>query len=167
MKLPVYEELNICSLREVKALKAKLAHSNIGKCPIYIPANELGQSDLIDFVDKLGHALQELNFSSLFPYPIYVISDSSEHLSSSKVLIIKAVEDLPKFFLKKVRSPRNKEATIMAKLKILSEKIKFIEIDKKRERIQKEFSLQDSIYLKSSELEHIRSIEKKIRERKK
>ncbi len=166
MKLPVFEELDITSLREPHALKAKLIHSNVGKCPIYIPATALTKNELIEFIEALDQAMKEMDISLKFPYPLYVIAEAPYKGINTEINFIKSIEALPKFYFKKLRRPRNKENTIMAKLQMLSEKISSIKVDNKTKRILHEFSLQDQIYLKCLELEHIEKIEQKLRERK-
>ena len=77
MKIPIYAEVSFENLDQMNLndIKKALQKARVGLTPSYIITHHLNSQELLSFMTLLEQALDELNLSERFPYPLYLISN--------------------------------------------------------------------------------------------
>lgn len=149
MKIPVYEEI-ILQGNGKEYLSDFIPLSRIGRVPSFINAQKLSRVELINFLDDLEEALAKNKLNSLFPYPLYVITEELAEYNS--IPLLKTVKDLPDHFYKKIKRPNNKEMQLLNKLYLRVEKVGNLEMEKLVDNLKNIASEQKELYKISKEL---------------
>ncbi|HAZ14169.1 MAG TPA: hypothetical protein DCY86_15380 [Bdellovibrionales bacterium] len=131
MKIPIYTEVSFedCNQLNLNDIKKVLEKAQVGLTPSYIATQQLDLTDLLTFLKLLGQAIDELNLSERFPYPLYIITD---HLSTHpRFFMAKSVEALPLHYFKKAKRLKPKEQLLLSKVVFTGEKINNVDLPAK------------------------------------
>lgn len=121
MSLPVYRHISI-SFFSPEELKEILTDDINLRGPIAFDTSEMPELQQKEFVIFLEQFFISKNESFLFPYPIYIIGQIDPNLT--KIPVVSAKKDLPKFFSKKESRMNLKESTLANKNKLIQQEIK-------------------------------------------
>ena len=141
MKIPIYAEVSFENLDQMNLndIKKALQKARVGLTPSYIITHHLNSQELLSFMTLLEQALDELNLSERFPYPLYLISnDLTTH---PRFYIEKNIESLPIHFFQKVKRLKPKEELLLSKVIFTSEKIGNLDVLMKLDFLQKHANL--------------------------
>lgn len=132
-KIPIYNEIIIDGLN-TEQLRQRLASLQIGSLPYYIVIHEQDQQVVIKRINSILSIVEELGLSVYFPYPLYIITTKLDQ--HPNIQISPSVEELPRYFFKKIRRLKPKEISILNKNKVLSSKISNENILKKHRELK-------------------------------
>lgn len=120
MKLPVFEEVKTSDFSVTALLKLFHRHG-AGKCPLYIHLNANDSTTANEQADHILRALKELGVHPKLPFPCYVISP---HLMNHPELPHTSEEKfLPSHFYKKAKRLKNKEQSLLNRVRIVADKL--------------------------------------------
>lgn len=120
MKLPVFEELKTSDF-STNALLKLLHKVGAGKIPIYIHLSALTQAQAQEQADNVAKALKELGVHPQLPFPCYVITTFLH--GHSELPVAKTEKELPKHFNKKAKRLKNKEQSLLNRVRLVSDKL--------------------------------------------
>jgi len=163
MKIPIFEELFFENY-ESDYIREKLDDSRIGKVPTYINLTTLTKDEQINTVSKLKTLFLELNLSSRFPYPCYLILENNQ---DQYFPTVSSVKELPDHFFKKVKRPNNKELQLLNKLSLKVEKIRNLDMNRIMEDLIHTSNSQRKLYDNTKELYFLEILNYKLIEKEK
>lgn len=148
-KIPILEIINI-EKNSASHIAKQLSLLKFGTNPYAFHLKNIPPEEHFEVAQNISSNLQTLGVRSYFPYPILLIS---EHLKEFDELpIVKNENSLPKHFLQKGKKLKNKEASLMNKVQLLSLKIENYNGEQKLEDLKKIMSHNRTLYNLSKEL---------------
>ncbi len=126
MKLPVFEEIKTNDY-SISALVRLLHKAGAGKTALYIHLTATQIDAAHEQADNIAQALEELGVHPKLPYPFYLISPVLKH--HPLLTIISIEQDLPAHFRKKTKRLKNKEQSLLNRVKLVSEKLTNIDLN--------------------------------------
>lgn len=149
MKLPIIEIVVIKDFSAAEVCK-QLSLMKFGQTPFAFDLINIPTGNHLEAAQNISDQLHFLGIKSYFPYPIIIISS---HLKDFDELpTVKKEAHLPSHFQQKGKRLKNKEASLMHKVELLSEKIENYNADQKLEELKKYMKSNKKLYDLSKEL---------------
>tara|TARA_R110000868_G_scaffold411568_1_gene705392 strand:- start:3717 stop:4199 length:483 start_codon:yes stop_codon:yes gene_type:complete len=120
MKLPVFEEVKTSDF-SLSILMKHLHRAGAGKSPIYIHLEPTDPVLARDQADSVYEALVGLDVHPQLPFPCYIITPAlrgHDYLPHAK-----AEQDLPSHFRKKSKRLKNKEQSLLNRVRLVADKL--------------------------------------------
>tara|TARA_R100000656_G_scaffold96920_1_gene70364 strand:+ start:306 stop:788 length:483 start_codon:yes stop_codon:yes gene_type:complete len=143
MKLPVFEEVKTSDF-SVSILMKHLHRAGAGKSPIFIhldPADPVLANQQADCVHE---ALIGLDIHPQLPYPCYIVTPAlKDHADLPHA---RAEQDLPSHFRKKSKRLKNKEQSLLNRVRLVADKLTNEDLGQLDKEVQSEMKEHKKLY---------------------
>lgn len=120
MKLPVFEEVKTSDF-SVSALEKLLHQTGAGKTPLCIHLDATEPQSALEQANNIAKALTQLGIHPQLPFPCYLISPVLQ--GHSELPVVALEQDLPSHFRKKTKRLKNKEQSILNRVRLVADKL--------------------------------------------
>lgn len=120
MKLPVFEEVKTSDFSVTVLLKL-LHRYGAGKSPLFVHLTATNPETATIQADHIAKALRELGVHPQLPFPCYVITGQIK--GHSELLVVSEEKFLPSHFNKKAKRLKNKEQSLLNRVRLVADKI--------------------------------------------
>ncbi len=149
MKLPIFEIITILDF-STEAIVKQISLHKLGQTPLAFDLRNISPANHLEAAQNIADQLHDFGVRAYFPYPLFVIS---RHLNDfNEIPVVKNKTQLPSHFVKRSKRLKNKEASLMNKVQLLSEKIENYNATKKLEELKKIMKSNKKLYDLSKEL---------------
>jgi len=160
MKLPVFEEVKTTDF-SVPVLVKLLHRAGAGRSAIYIHLTAKEAEQAQTQADAVVSAFEQLGVHPNLPYPCYVISPI---LKFHPVLNVVALEqNLPSHFRQKTKRLKNKEQSLLNRVKLVSDKITNLDLSELDQAVKTEMKEHKKLYKLTRETHFLEMLLKSIK----
>ena len=160
MKLPVFEEVKTTDF-SVPVLVKLLHRAGAGRSAIYIHLSakevELANSQ----ADAVVSAFEQLGLHPNLPYPCYVISPVLKFHAILNVVPLE--QNLPSHFRQKTKKLKNKEQSLLNRVKLVSDKITNLDLTELDKAVKAEMKEHKKLYKLTRETHFLEMLLKSIK----
>lgn len=160
MKLPVFEEVKTTDF-SVPVLVKLLHRAGAGRSAIYIhlTAKDIEQAQIQ--ADSIVQAFEQLSVHPNLPYPCYIISPVLKYHSVLNVVPLE--QNLPSHFRQKTKRLKNKEQSLLNRVKLVSDKITNLDLTQLDQTVRTEMKEHKKLYKLTRETHFLEMLLKSIK----
>ena len=133
MNLPIYQHVNIKTI-QLEDLQNSLNPGMNSSNPVVLNLKQLDLEQQREVIGLIENYFSTNNYSFKFPYPVYLVMDHEKAIT--RMLSVRTVEELPKFFNQKDSKMNVKESHLIGRNKLLQQAINNVDSEHTEENIE-------------------------------